>query len=218
MSIKLKILTILTTVLVIVDQLTKLWTVRALRYSGQNLPAHTWDGIKQLGYDPANPEEISIIPGFLSFIHAQNPGAAMGMLVTFEHRMWVFLAFTIVAVGVLISMYRQLPDNDRFQSATIALILSGAVGNAIDRVHKQTVTDFIRVYTDAPAAKAWLLDTFRTAEWPTFNIADAAIVVGVGMYLVQYLVFERDKDIGNAGKSPLDEPEGTPGTPPGAAT
>ncbi|MES2638939.1 MAG: signal peptidase II [Myxococcota bacterium] len=211
MSTKLKILAFLTTFLVVIDQITKVWTVRALRYSGQNLTAHTWKGLEQLGYDRANPEEIQIIPGFLSLIHAQNPGAAMGMLVSFEHRMWVFLVFTIVAVGVLVSMYRQLPDNDRFQSATIALILSGAVGNAIDRVHKQTVTDFIRVYTDAPAAKAWLIDTFRTAEWPTFNVADAAIVVGVAMYLIQYLVFERDKDIGNAGKSPLDDAEGTPG-------
>ncbi|MDP2309878.1 MAG: signal peptidase II [Pseudomonadota bacterium] len=213
MSTKLKILTILTTLLVLVDQLTKVWTVRALRYSGQSLTPHTWNGLKQLGYDPDSPEEIQVIPGFLSLIHAQNPGAAMGMLVSFEHRMWVFLVFTVVAVGVLISMYRQLPDNDRFQSATIALILSGAVGNAIDRVHKQTVTDFIRVYTDAPAAKAWLIGNFRTAEWPTFNVADAAIVVGVAMYLIQYLFFERDKDIGNAGKSPLDEAEGTPGAP-----
>lgn len=217
MPTKLKIVTLLTSLLVLVDQLTKVWTVRALRYSGLpegrpgSLPAHTWDGIRQLGHDPSNPEEILVIPGFLSFIHAQNPGAAMGMLVNNEYRMWIFLIFTVVAVGVLVSMYRQLPDDDRFQSATIALILSGAVGNAIDRLHKQAVTDFIRVYTEAPAAKAWLIATFRTAEWPTFNVADAAIVVGVAMYLIQYLIFERDKDIGNAGKSPLDEGEGTPG-------
>ncbi len=211
MTTKLKILTFLTTLLVVIDQLTKVWVVRALRYSGQALPSHTWDGIKQLGYDPTNPEEISIIPGFLSFIHTQNPGAAMGMMVSFEHRMWVFLVFTIVAVGVLISMFRQLADNDRFQSATIALILSGAIGNAIDRAHKQTVTDFVRVYTENPSAKAWLIENFRTAEYPTWNVADAAIVVGVGMYLVHYLLFERDKDIGNAGKNPLDEAEGKPG-------
>jgi len=213
MSTKLKIVAFLTTLLVVLDQITKVWTIRALSYTGQKLLPHTWDGIKQLGYDASNPTEIPVIPGFLSFIHAQNPGAAMGMLVSFEHRMWVFLIFTVVAVGVLISMYRQLADNDRFQSATIALILSGAVGNAIDRAHKQTVTDFIRVYTDSPGAKAWLIENVGTAEWPTFNIADAAIVVGVAMYLLHYLLFERDQEIGGAGKSPLDEAEGTPGAP-----
>jgi signal peptidase II len=213
MSTKLKIVAFLTTLLVVVDQLTKVWTVRALSYSGQKLPPHTWDGIKQLGYDASNPAEIPVIPGFLSFIHAQNPGAAMGMLNSFDQRMWVFLVFTIVAVGVLVSMYRQLPDDDRFQSATVALILSGAIGNAIDRAHKQTVTDFIRVYTDSPGPKAWLIENVGTAEWPTFNVADAAIVVGVAMYLIHYLLFERDKEIRGVGENPLDEAGGTPGAP-----
>jgi signal peptidase II len=210
MKTKLKILTLLTGALVLVDQLTKLWTVRALRYSGQNLAASTWDALKSMGYDAKNPDEIQVIPGFLSFIHAQNPGAAMGMMLTFEHRMLVFLVFTVLAVGVLFNMYRQLADDDRFQSATIALILSGAVGNAIDRVHKQTVTDFIRVYTEYPPLKHWLVTSspLHSSEWPTFNIADAAIVVGVGMYLVHYLFFERDRDgvSGDPGRNPLDEP------------
>ena len=185
MMLKHKIVAILTPLLVLVDQLTKIWVVQNLRYQR---------------------DEIEVIPGFLSIIHAQNPGAAMGMLVDFEHRMWVFLAFTVVAVAVLFNMLKQIGDDDRFQSVTIALILSGAVGNAIDRVHKQTVTDFIKVYTEYPPLKTWLVDTFRTSEWPTFNVADAAIVVGVALYLLHYLLFERDKEgHEELGANPLDE-------------
>jgi signal peptidase II len=206
MSTKLKIVAFLTPLLVLVDQLSKLWTVRALRYSGQNLPAQTWEALKGLGYDAKNPDEIQIIPGFLSLIHAQNPGAAMGMLNGYEYRLIVFLVFTVAATAVLLNMYRQLPADDRFQSATIALILSGAVGNAIDRIHKQTVTDFIRVYTENPSMKAWLVDHFHTAEWPTFNIADSTIVIGVAMYLLRYL-FLKDKESGDAGKNPLEKDE-----------
>ncbi len=216
MSTKLKILAILTPLLVLADQLTKLWTVRALRYSGQSLPTATWDAIRSLGYDPKSPDEIHIIPGFLSFIHAQNPGAAMGMMHGFQGRLIVFAVFTVVAVGVLVGMYRQLPPEDRFQSATIAFILSGAVGNAIDRAHKATVTDFVRVYTEWPPLADLLRKTpLRSAEWPTFNVADAAIVVGVGMYLVHYLLFERDKPVAaeEVGKSPIDPPAPGPDAP-----
>ena len=190
MTLKYKIVAILTPLLVVVDQITKIWVVQNLRYQR---------------------DEIEVIPGFLSIIHAQNPGAAMGMLVDSPYRMVIFAVFTVVAVGVLFNMLKQIADDDRFQSVTIALILSGAVGNAIDRVHKQTVTDFIKVYTEYAPLKSWLLDTFRTNEWPTFNVADAAIVVGVALYLVHYLFFERDKAgaEGDVGTNPLEEEKPT---------
>jgi signal peptidase II len=214
MTLKTKILVFLTSALVAADQLTKLWTVRELRYSGPPLPAPSpfslqgpLEGLKAWGHSGANPEEITVIPGFLSFIHAQNPGAAMGLALGFEYRLPMFYAFTAVAVYVLVKMYRELEANDRFQTVTIALILSGALGNLVDRLHKSTVTDFIKVYTEYPPLESWLVATFRTNEWPTFNVADAAIVVGVGLYLVHYLFFEKDKPevAGEAGKSPLDE-------------
>lgn len=183
MPTKTKIVLFLTSFLVLLDQVTKFWVYYNL----------------ELGRD-----EITVIPGFLSIIHAQNPGAAMGMLVNFEYRMIVFYAFTVIAVGVLWSMFKEIADDDRFQSATIALILSGAVGNVIDRIHKQTVTDFIKVYTEWPPLEQWLVKQFHTNEWPTFNVADAAIVVGVGMYLIHYLVFEKDKDGEDPGRAPVD--------------
>jgi signal peptidase II len=207
MTTKLKILAFLTPAMIVLDQLSKLLTVRWLRYSGPRLEPSTWSALESLGHDKANPTEWSLIPGFLSFIHAQNPGAAMGMLVDFEHRMYVFAAFTLVAFVLLGAMWRALPDDDRFQSTTVALILAGAVGNAIDRVHKQTVTDFIRFYTEYTPAVELLRRWDLPNEYPTFNIADSCIVVGVSMYLVFYLFFERDapaRDPAAVGDSPLD--------------
>jgi signal peptidase II len=216
MTTKLKILAFLTSALVVLDQLTKLWTVRSLRYSGPPLPAPSpfslqgpMEGLAAWGHTARNPEELTLIPGFLSLIHAQNPGAAMGLALGFEYRLPMFYMFTAVAVFVLLKMFRELEPGDRFQSTTIALILSGAVGNLLDRLHKSTVTDFIKVYTEWPPLETWLVKTFRTNEWPTFNVADAAIVVGVGLYLVHYLFFEKDKAeaAGDPGHNPLDERE-----------
>lgn len=214
MTLKLKILAFLTPALLLLDQVSKVWVVNSFRYSGQPLPGKSpfslmspQGGLEMQGLSPANPEEMDIIPGFLSFIHTQNPGAAMGLMLGVEYRLPIFYAFTVVAVVVLLNMYKQLADDDKMQTITISLILSGALGNFIDRIHKSTVTDFVRVYTDHPPLKKWLIENFRTAEYPTWNVADAAIVVGVALYLIHYLFFERDREIKDAGKSPLeDEP------------
>ena len=154
-------------------------------------------------------EEIQLISGFLSLVHAQNKGAAGGFLGGFEHRMIVFGVFTIVALGVLGHMLWELPANDRFQSTALAMITSGAVGNAIDRVDKQSVTDFVRVYTEHPTLKPWLIDMVGMAEWPSFNVADAAIVVGLLLFFVHFLFMEKDdkKLAADPPAAPIDEPE-----------
>lgn len=152
---------------VALDQATKIWIYTNLAY---------------------NRDEIQVIPGLLSIVHAQNPGAAFGMFRGFEHRTGLFLAFVAVAVGVIVDLWRKLPANDWYLSTTFGLILSGAVGNGIDRIHKGTVTDFVRVYTEHPTASRWLIDNFGTSEWPSFNVADVALVVGVILFILHNLV------------------------------
>ena len=171
---------------VLLDQLTKFWIVRNL---------------------PEGRGEMEIIPGLLSIVHRQNPGAAFGMFRDFEYRHYLFVVFTIVAAGVILDLFRRLPPTDRFMSATLGLILSGAVGNAIDRLHKRTVTDFIKVYTDIPSLKSWLLTNFGTNEWPSFNIADSALVVGVLMYVFHQAFLEKRPE-----PTPTPTPEPTPPT------
>jgi signal peptidase II len=172
LSPKAKAMLLVVPLIVALDQATKIWIVRNLRYGR---------------------DEIDLIPGFLSLVHAQNPGAAFGMLTSFEYRMHVFLLFTLIALGVIGSMYRQTPRSDWFQSAVLGLLTAGAIGNFIDRVHKQTVTDFVHVYWDREPARSWLIDVFGTYHYPSFNVADASICVGIGIFLL-WVVFLDDSD------------------------
>ena len=159
---------------VIADQATKWWVI-------QNIPLGTG--------------EISLIPGWLSLVHAQNPGAAFGILRDFEYRHLVFAGFSVIAMGVILDMYRKLPKRDLLMSLTLGLLLSGAVGNAIDRVRLRVVTDFIRVYTEHPTLKPWLIEQVNTYEWPSFNIADANLVVGVILYLIVQSFFDDSNEL-----------------------
>jgi signal peptidase II len=172
-SAKFKWMTAMAVVWIVVDQVTKIWVVNNIRY---------------------RTEEIQVIDGFFSIVHAQNRGAAMGMLNDFEYRMGVFAVFTVVALGVLWNMYREIPAHDKFQGAALGLVLSGAIGNAIDRIDKQSVTDFLRVYTENPKIKPTLIAWFGTAEWPSFNVADAAICIGLGLFIWHFAFLHEDED------------------------
>lgn len=163
--------TVVTIISVLADQLSKLWIVNNLRY---------------------RIDEIEVIPGFLSLVHAQNRGAAFGIM---QGQMIVFAVFTLLALGVLGQMLWQLEKDDRFQSFALAMIASGAIGNAIDRARLQYVTDFIRVYTENPNVSAFLIEYFGTNEWPSFNVADATIVIGLLMFLFHFLFLEQDQDV-----------------------
>lgn len=151
------------------DQLTKAWVVANIEYRRG---------------------EIELIPGWLSLVHARNHGAAWGMLSDFEYRHVVFGVFTVVAVGFILDTLRRLPTRDVFMAGTLGLILSGALGNAVDRVRQQYVTDFIRAYTEHPSLAPWLVETFGSAEWPSFNVADSSLVVGVILFLLYFVVAE----------------------------
>ncbi len=157
----------------VLDQLTKWWIVNNVAY---------------------RTGEIVVIDGFLSIVHAQNPGAAFGALGSFGNRYIIFGIFTVVAFYVVFDMFRKLPRSDWFMSLALGLILSGAIGNAIDRIRQRYVTDFIRVYSDAPSVKAWLIENFGTYEWPSFNIADTALVIGVGMFIFYSLFLEKKEE------------------------
>ncbi len=170
MSRKYILFSAVTALLVLIDQLSKMWVVANIEYRSG---------------------EIELIPGFLSLVHAQNQGAAFGIM---QGQMWIFGVFTLVAVGVLGHMLWQLEARERFQTVALAMITSGAIGNAIDRGLKQSVTDFVRVYTDNPAAISWLHKMGVPTEWPSFNIADAAIVVGLLMFLFHFLFLEKDEE------------------------
>ncbi len=126
--------------------------------------------------------EIEVIPGFFSLVHSQNPGAVFGTLAgAGEWRIWLFLVFTVVAMGIIGNLWWQLPRRAALLPALYGTILSGAVGNAIDRVIKGEVTDFFLVYMGD-----W--------RYPAFNVADIALSVGVTLFVVYEVFFNREAD------------------------
>ena len=135
--------------------------------------------------------EISIIDGLFSFSHAHNQGAAFGMM---QGQMLIFAIFTVIAVVWIGYTVHTLHDDDRSQSFALALIGSGAIGNAIDRVRLGYVVDFLRVYTDDPELSAWLIQNFKMSEWPSFNVADSAIVVGMIWFFIHGLFLVEDSN------------------------
>ncbi len=145
-------------------------------------------------------QEIPVIPDFLSITHARNKGAALSMLDDFEYRLWVFYAFTAVALYVIITGYRQLPSTDRVQALAMGFILSGALGNFIDRVWMGEVTDMVKVYAGFEPVRGWALSTFHTNVYPIWNIADAGIFIGVGLFALAYLMgWDKPAEAGVAG-------------------
>ena len=155
----------------VLDQVSKEWVVRNI--------------------DHATREEIPLIDGWLSFVHAHNTGAAFSML---EGMHYLFLVITLIAIGVVVHMLRDLPTQERFQSSVLGLILSGAVGNAFDRLRFGWVTDFIKVYTEHPTLKPYLIETVGTNVYPIFNVADASLLVGVFVFLFQSLRADEPED------------------------
>ncbi len=78
------------------------------------------------------------------------------------------------AVGFILHYYRRLTEEQRFLQVALALVLAGAVGNFIDRLARRYVIDFVEWYW-------WNRPDLR---WPTFNVADSLIVVGVAMLIL----------------------------------
>lgn len=142
-------------------------------------------------------DDIDVIDGFFQIVHVTNRGAAFGSfgdMGNLESRMVMFLTFTAIVLGLIAWQVHQLIEEDRFLTLILGMITAGAVGNAIDRAVHQGVTDFMRFYVARGTdACAWLASRFNTCEYPSWNVADACIVMGVILFLIHYLFFEDRK-------------------------
>jgi len=115
----------------------------------------------------------SIIPGFLSFTYAENPGAAWSFLADADpkFRYWFFTLISIFAVLFLLALAVNQKKEDVLPICSYGLILGGAIGNFIDRQKTNYVIDFIDMY-------------IGSSHWPTYNVADIGISVGVSLLLL----------------------------------
>ena len=125
-------------------------------------------------------EVITVIPGFFNLTYVRNRGAAFGMLagVAAAWRSAFFIVVTVIAVAAIVLLIRK--TSERLLIAAFSLIAGGALGNLIDRVRWGEVVDFIDWYV-------------RSYHWPTFNIADSAISVGVGLLVIDMLFSKPQK-------------------------
>lgn len=119
--------------------------------------------------------------GFLRFAYAENPGIAFGRLQDGgEFGRWMLATLAALAiVGLLLYFFRTRRNDDRILGA-IALLLAGVGGNLIDRVRLGHVIDFIEVF-------------IGSYQWPTFNVADAAICTGAALLALD-LILEGRKE------------------------
>lgn len=137
-----------------------------------------------------------VVGEWLRLTLVYNPGAAFGLHVG-EHSRWVFMVLTVLALGVLASLYRATRDGEGARTLALALVAAGAIGNLIDRVRSDMgVVDFLDVGVGA-------------ARWPTFNVADMA--VSGGAMLLAWVLWREDQAADAAGPAdPVTAPIATP--------
>ncbi|HKQ61069.1 MAG TPA: signal peptidase II [Candidatus Polarisedimenticolaceae bacterium] len=132
---------------------------------------------------------VEVIPDLFNLSYSRNAGGLFGYFSGWPDP-WRTLLLTILPLGAiaLIAVFIARGDAaDRRSLVGLALILGGAAGNLIDRIARGEVVDFLDVYASSPRLSGWLLERFGTAHWPTFNLADSAIVCGAGLLLLSLL-------------------------------
>ena len=126
---------------------------------------------------------VTFIDGFMDFTFVVNRGAAFGI---FSGKTWLLLVISIIICAVLVWAMTKMPKTKEYRKlrVTFVLILSGAVGNIIDRALRGYVVDFFE---------------FTFIKWPVFNMADIYVVVGTIVMAVIIMFFMKDEKE-NAGK------------------
>jgi signal peptidase II len=127
---------------------------------------------------PFNPKVV--IQGFFDLRYAENPGVAFSMLTDLPGGRILLTLLALVALVVVIAYLRKTPTEATRVHIALGLVGGGAIGNLVDRVMYGKVTDFI----------VWKKGIH---EWPAFNVADAALCVGVGLILLDWIIVARSE-------------------------
>lgn len=113
----------------------------------------------------------AFLPGFLGFWYIHNEGGAWGFL---EGHTWILLSVTILIMLICVALILKLGTKNKLLFWAMCLILSGGLGNMIDRIFRHgKVVDFLH---------------FEFIRFPVFNVADCAIVIGAGLLVLCFVL------------------------------
>ena len=133
---------------------------------------------------------ITLIDGYLDLRYSENEGSAFGLFRGMPGARYILFGVGIVALYVVATFLKKAKPEQTRIAAELGLLAGGAVGNLVDRVALGRVTDFVLMH-------------LHSHEWPIFNVADAALVVGV----LGLLIDSRDEKKGaTAEPAPAEEP------------
>jgi len=121
-------------------------------------------------------DSITVIPGFFRIIHTENPGAAFGLFADSpaQWKVAVLIIFSLLALAVVSTLLWKNSHRLTSTGVGLSLILGGAIGNLWDRIVSRHVVDFLLFYV-------------KRYQWPAFNVADSAIVVGACLLVFEIL-------------------------------
>jgi signal peptidase II len=156
-------LAVVATLSLVADVVTKLWAETRLK-----------------GF----PNSVPVWKDHIAFVLAKNKGGAWGLLQTASEsvRRPFFLLVSVAAIAFIVTLYRKLTPRQTALKWGLPLVLGGALGNVNDRIRDGQVTDFIDFHIAMGG---------RDRHWPTFNVADIAICVGVGLMAIDMFTARR---------------------------
>jgi signal peptidase II len=130
------------------------------------------------------PGIVNVWKDHIAFVLAKNKGGAWGLLQSTSEnvRRPFFLLVSLAAIAFIVTLYRRLLPSQRALRWGLPLVLGGALGNVFDRVRYGHVIDFVDVH---------IILKGRDHHWPTFNVADVAICIGVGLMALDMFTSKR---------------------------
>jgi signal peptidase II len=127
-------------------------------------------------------QRVEVIQGFFDLIHARNPGGAFGIFGGEKGGLGslLFVVVSLVAIGSILFLFVKTREDEKTLSLSFSLVLSGALGNLVDRLRFGEVVDFLDFY-------------LHSYHWPAFNVADSAICIGIGLMAFDLFIRDRKK-------------------------
>jgi signal peptidase II len=122
-------------------------------------------------------ERMQVLGDLVQIWHAQNRGAAFSL---FQGGTIIFLVVSVLSIGMVAYFHRTLRDRSPWLHVVLGIVLGGTLGNFTDRLRQGYVTD-------------WLSVGFGDTRWPTFNVADSSVVVGIGILVVYLFLTNPDR-------------------------